>query len=313
MKIHTYLLAVLAFVPVLRPRISGPSVAPQDEGIHTVILKRADLVLDHYHPQHVSAGGLHDLAGELAARWFLISDSGSVESVQSLRVVGKSLLLYDTREEVDRLKRFLASVDIAAPETKVVDEPPTVTAEYMPRFLSMETVQMLVERHVMVNVIEERGVALFEGYPDDIAAAKAVLKTFDIAPAQVFLTCQLIEVDGDTQGPPLPKELSDNLQKLLPGSTLNQVGMAMLRTTVGQRRTLAMQIQTEETTYEFSFTPLSFDTEAKALTIEECSLNDLNLEAQLFSTSVVLRANEYTVLAATGARTKLLVARVMPQ
>lgn len=311
MKIHTPVLAVLAFVSTLHrnmPTTAVPVVAQEE-----VILKRADLVLDYFHPQSIGAVVLHDLAGELAARWYRISDNGSGDVIQSLRVVGNSLLLYDTREEVERLKEFLVSVDIPAPASKVPDEPPTATVEYMPRFLSMQTVQMLAERHVMVSVIEERGVALFEGTPADLAAAQARLKTLDIAPAQIFLTCQLIEVDGDTQGPPLPKDLSDNLQKLLPGSTLNQVGMAMLRTTVGQRRSLAMQIQTEETTFEFSFTPLSFDTDAKALTLEACSLNDLNLETQLFSTSVVLRANEYTVLAATGARTKLLVARVMPQ
>lgn len=312
MRTRTCLLGLLALMPLLDPRAPHASVVPaltQDEGLRQVILKRADLVLDYYHPQHVSAGVLHDLAGELAARWFYISDSGSGDSVQSLRVVGRSLLLYDTREEVDRLKKFLASVDIVAPGSKIAEEPPTVTAEYLPRFLSLDTVRGLVERHVMVNFIEERGVALFEGYPDDLQAALVALKTLDVAPRQVFLTCQLIEVDNESSGAPLPKELSDNLQRLLPGSKLSQVGMAMLRTSVGPRRRVSMRIEADNHAYLLGLTPLSFDGETRSMTVENCVLMPESGDA-FFDTNVVLRSDEYTVLGTMGTQARLLVMRL---
>jgi hypothetical protein len=313
MKLHTHLLALFALVPLI-PSSARPALVaatPQDEVLRTSVLKRADLVLDHYYPQSVSAGTLYDLASELAARWYLVSDSGSSESIQNLRVVGNSLLLYDVREEVERLKKFLASVDVPAPASKapVEDEPETVVAEYAPRFLSMETVQMLVERHVMVNVIEERGVALFEGYPGDIAAAQATLKKLDVAPRQILLTCQLIEVDGESAAIPLPKELSDNLQKLLPGSKLAQVGMSMVRTSVGSRKRVSLRIATEEHSYGLGFSPVAFDSETRSMTIENCVLMP-NSGGALFDTSVLLRADEYTVLAATGSKPMLLVVRL---
>lgn len=310
MKLHTHLLALLAFVPWLHSSTVPASISPAAQDGRPVILKRSDLVLDHYYPQNVRAGILHDLASELAARWYFVSDSGSNDSIQSLRVVGNALLLYDTREEVDRLKKFLVSVDVAEPSSRVTEEvEPRATTEYTPRFLSMDTVQSLVQDYVTVNILEERGIAILDGTARDLAAAQAALKKFDVAPRQVFLTCQLIEVDGEASGTPLPKELSDNLQKLLPGAKLAQVGMAMVRTSVGSRKRVSLRIATEENSFGLGFSPVAFDSETRSMTIENCVLMPHSGGA-LFDTSVLLRADEYTVLAATGAKPMLLVVRL---
>jgi hypothetical protein len=180
----------------------------------------------------------------------------------------------------------------------------------------MDTVATAI--HDMVDSsrrLEERGLIVLQGAHADVEGALELLKRIDVPDRQVLLTCQLIEVGGAQQGPPLAKELTDNLQKLLPQTQFTQTGMAMLKTSTGGAGSTEISILIEGNggaSYRLSFTPVSFDETSASLTISNCRLV-VNGGIELFHTNTVLRGSEYTVLAAMGATPRLLVVRIVPQ
>jgi len=146
--------------------------------------------------------------------------------------------------------------------------------------------------------------------------ALSVLARVDVAEKQVLLTCLLVDVGASANGVALPRELHENLQKLLPDVEFAQVGMAMLKTSVSSRSPVAVQIESPGQRYRLSLIPVAFDQATGTLTVSECSLIEDILDGaprELFRTDTLLRGGEYTVLAATGDSPRLLVVRVTPQ
>jgi hypothetical protein len=293
-------LVALTTLPLARPQ--GDSEGPP-------VLSLADIVLDQYAVKNVDIDELYQLANELAGREYYLKERGGEDTnlVSSLRTLGTSIVLYDTKAEVARVKDLLTRLDVREQEGASSE-----SREYRPRFLSMDTVATAI--HDMVDSsrrLEERGLIVLQGTHADVEGALELLKRIDVPDRQVLLTCQLIEVGGAQQGPPLAKELADNLQKLLPEMHFTQVGMAMLKTTTGRTDEISIQVETSGGSYLLSFQPVSFDESSGSLTISNCTLSANG--GALFRTNTVLRGNEYTVLAATGATPKLLVVRIVPQ
>ncbi|MSR63977.1 MAG: hypothetical protein EXS08_16255 [Planctomycetes bacterium] len=297
----------LAFVALITlPRMQETDGTP--------VLSLADIVLDQYAVKNVDAEELFALADSLAGRQYYLKERGGVDTspVDSLRMLGDSIVLYDTKAEVARVKELLARLDVV----REVGTSAFQASEYRPRFLALDTVARAIGSRVdSYDVLEERGLLVLKGQHADVEEALAFLKRIDVPEKQVLLTCQLVEVGGAQQGPALAKDLLDNLQRLLPQTQFSQAGMAMLKTSVGSSEQISLQIDTAVLSYSLSFTPVAFDEGSGSLTITDCSLVEQNpgYRRELFRTGTVLRGGEYTVLAATGATPKLLVVRVVPQ
>jgi hypothetical protein len=302
MNLSTLALALVA-------GFSLPAAVSQEEG--RPVLSLSEIVLDQYSVQHVDAGELYTLATELAGRQYFLKERGGTEAepVDSLRMLGESIVLYDTRAEVERTKQLLARLDVPRAE----EASSWKMSEYRPRFLSLDTAARAAATVVSADQLEERGLVMLSGDGRSVDGALALLARIDVPERQVLLTCLMIEVDSDLKGPDLPPDLAGNLQKLLPQSRFTQTGMAMLKTSVTGSAQISLEIETlEGQSYRLSFAPVSFDETSASLTIANCALVQ-NDERELFRTNTVLRGGEYTVLAATGSAPKLLVVRVVPQ
>lgn len=300
---------LLFFAPAAAQQApAGAERAPEEPAL----LSLAELVLDQYPVQNVNPNDLANLARTLIGREYFVRENGAgSKPVSSLRLLGGTIVLYDTKEQVRRARELLARLDVPRERSS----PSYNAVEYRPRFVSLKTAEDAVENLVDLSTVPERGLIVMTDDQEDIDAALALLARIDVAERQVFLSCQLIEVGDAAHGLALPRDLTDNLQKLLPGVGFTQVGMAMLKTSVSSQSPVSVQIESPGKRYNLAFIPVAFDQATGTLTVSECSLTERAGDdlRTLFKTDTLLRGGEYTVLAATGATPRLLVVRVTPQ
>ena len=272
-------------------------------------VSRAEIVLDQYAVQNVSPVELFNLAKSLRGRGIVIEEEGAQRL--NLMLLGNTIITYDTKAEVQRMRELLASLD-AAPEAKQSN---WKTVEYKPRFISLDTARTAIQDSIShVSPVQERSLVILQDHAEDVDAALALLKRIDVPERQVLLSCQLIDVVGAQQGPALPKELLDNLQKLLPQTQFTQVGTAMLKASVDGSEEISMEIESTGKRYRLSITPVAFDEGSATLTVTASMEEWANGELRpLFRTNTTLKSGEYTVLAASGTTPRLLVVRMIPQ
>src|SRR6185503_1726274 len=118
----------------------GAHAAPQKEpeaGARggPLVLSLADLVLDQYAVQNVDCGELYQLVDSLAGREYFVKENGASGTVSNLRLLGATIVLYDTKDQVQRMRDLLAKLD--AKRDQVASD--TQTVEYDPRFVSLQT------------------------------------------------------------------------------------------------------------------------------------------------------------------------------
>lgn len=308
--LSTHLLAVLALsaLPAFAGGQEAPSAGPP-------VLSLGELVLEQFPVKHVDPDGLFAIAQGLVGRGYWVKEYGGAKSQLSpnLRLLGSVLVIYDTKEQVQRARELLAKLDVAEQGESSAS---WQAVEYKPHFISVDSVLKAIDDVVGdVSRVEQRGLVVMRGDRAAIESAMSLLKRIDVPDRQVLLSCQLVDVGSAPQGPALPRELADNLQKLLPGSTFAPVGLAMLQTSVNSKTPVSVQIESTGKRYLFAFLPVAFDEGTSSLSVSECRLVEQadGGPRELFSTSTVLRGGEYTVLAATGAAPRLLVVRVTPQ
>jgi hypothetical protein len=308
---HATLLLALS-LSALPARSAQEETHPDDPRV----VRQADVLLEQHRVQHVDTVELFELVAELAGRGFYVLEHGGFQSdeLRNMRLLGDSIVLYDTQPQVQRIRELLARLDVAPPEA--VDT--RIAREYRPRFVTLGTVYTTAEPLVReASAVEERNLLVLHGTPAQVEEAMALLERIDRPEPQVVLTCQLLEVaaEAEAEGPPLARELVDNLGKLLPGTAFVQVGFSLLQTSVGGGSQISMQLESTGKRYLFSFTPAAYDETSGALTATSCMLVEMVEDEmrELFRTDAVLRGDEYTVLAATGATPRLLVLRVAPR
>jgi len=291
---------------------AAPATSAQ-EAEDTTVLSLNDVVLEHYNVENVDPDDLFMLAYEMVGRRIFLKENGGPRSggVDSMRQLGSTIVLYDTREQVQRVMAMLAKLDTDTVEDR---SNRTVTRDYKPRFISMQTARDVVKSHVRrSSTLDELGILSFQGTAEQVDAAAAALASIDVPEQQVLLTVYMLEVGTEHSGPPLPEDLVVNLRKLLPESQFAQTAIAMLKTSVVRPQLTSVQIESHlGLLYRLSFVPTAYDEETSSLTVSRCSLVQERTSGprELFNTNTVLRGGEYTVLAATGATPKLLVVRV---
>lgn len=303
--------------------------AQQPETIEEVpVLSLSELVLEQYPVKNADPDDLFETASSLVGRHYFVREHGGRASnpVLNLRQLDRTLIVYDTPDETKRALALFARLD-SVPDAGGQE---MRTVEYAPRFVSLKTVaqalQPLNHPGFHFSDVEERGLVVIRGRSDQVAAMLELLGRVDVPEKQVLVTCTLLGADPAPDAPALPKDLADNLAKLLPQHRFSQFGMALLQTSVGGDRPFSLGIETPGRfgapvgdTYQFTFQPVAYDEKTGSLTVERCQLKVVRAGApsseirEIFTTNTTFRGSEYTVLAATGANPFLLLAvRVTP-
>lgn len=301
------------------------------------ILSLSEIVLEQYPVQHADPDDLLEIASSLVGRYYFVQEHGGRASnpVTNLRQLGRTVIVYDTPEETKRALAILGRLDVA-PSTGAQA---MRTVEYAPRFVSLKTVTESLKPfdHVgfQLSDVDERGLVVIRGRSDEVTAMLELLARVDVPEKQVLVTCTLVGSSSAPDALPLPKDLAENLAKLLPEHQFSQLGMALLQTSVGSERPFSLGIEsgrrlpngfvTTGSTYQFTFQPVAYDEKTGSLTVERCQLREAlggsagSADAppermrEIFTTNTTFRGGEYTVLAATGADPFLLLAvRVTP-
>ena len=310
--------AILAGVLLVAGATLAPAVSAQEErGLP--VLSTENLVISHYEPQNVDAEELLMVANRLIGRTFYVKERGGAAAapVTNLQLLGYSLLVYDERESVDSILQSLRSLD-GAERGEGVDERKYVTREYRPRFLHLGTVKhVLRDGSTDFSIIEERSLVILRGWADDLEESLALLRSIDVPRPEIRLQCFLLvpAKTGDTSAQ-LPEGLAQELKTLVPQYEFRRDGFALLHTSVAPTsRVRALLGGSGQADYELSFKPTAFDSESSSLSVEDCSLvrsYGPDHRETVFSTSMVMRGGEYTVLGASGSEPVFVVVRIEP-
>jgi hypothetical protein len=149
---------------------------------------------------------------------------------------------------------------------------------------------------------------------EQIETMRALMARLDVAPPQVQLQCWLLRgAEADT-GSRLPKELVQNLSRLVPVEHFEQLSLSMIRASVQpglpQRLRSDFPDDGETARFELDLVCSGYDRAAGVLPLTRCRFEATS--GQEFETSVTLRAGEYTVLGAAGADPLFVVLRFVP-
>jgi len=295
---------------------SAPGAQSSSDAADTTTVSVQDLSLSRYVVQHVDQNALASTLESLMGRRLYLRENGDgAPPVLNLHLLGGSIVMYDTQDQVQRMLECLKRLDVP-PDSSVYDQ----TVDYRPRFVTIMAAYEAVRGLVDVEFSQLRGTLTLSGSKGELDQARAYLATVDVPEKQVLLSCLLLEVGSAKTGSELPPELVSNLTTLLPGKQFSQVGMALLKTSVKAGEQVSVQIEARDEPngwlrYRFGFQPVAFDEETSSLTVAKCSLVEEadSVLRPLFETSTLLRGGEYTVLAGTGMTTRLLVVRISPQ
>lgn len=308
---------LLSLLPLLAPQAQEPG---PDANRTLPVLSVDELVLRYFVPEHASASRLSDTLWQLVGREFYVLERGGYasEKVDDLFELGGQIGVYDTEEYVNRVLALAGELDRES-ASRAQTAGSYVTRTYTPRFVTLDLLDRALQpfvRQILVgdewapNVtsVRDRGLLVLRDEQACLDEMLALLASLDVPERQVRLTCWLVSgVTNAGNDPSLPKELVQDLGKLMPGMGFQARGFAMLNTTASVERPRSVQLESDSS---FQFLPSAYDGETGTLTVASCALQSGGRE--LFSTSAVFRGGEFTVVGAVGADPVFLVVRVTP-
>ncbi|MBM3985090.1 MAG: hypothetical protein FJ296_05280 [Planctomycetes bacterium] len=265
------------------------------------------------------------------------SPDGHTTSTWNISLSDDGWLVIDTAPRVEAVKlavakltASLAKPQVAAPASELVIE------TYVPRFVDVERLYELLfplqrvihdqpsarrapgEARPNVTYQDSPSLLVMQDTAEQVARMKALLSQVDQAAPQMLLTCWLVsegDHGGTELGAPLPPELAENLQRLLPWSEPRAMASAMLRLSVvaGDERKLQGQyLDADGNTEQFQlfFQPAGVDESGRQLALQRVGFH--SSDGLGFETSAVLAVGEYTVLGMSGDRPLLVALRAVP-
>lgn len=317
-------MTILTLLLVAFPFFQDPGES--DPGQGPPLLSMEEVSLGQYTPEHVDADELEELAGGFVGREFFVKERGGYASdpVPNIRLLGRSLVLFDTAEYQKRILETLRELDQPGNRRERPPAEPLVEFEYRPRFLSMDGVLQSLGNFLRqvtdgesyfdnIGFSRERGVLVVRESAARGEEIRALLARIDVPQPQVVISCQLVRgTAGRGEDVGLPAELSTNLRKLVPGYSFEAVGFALLQSSAAPGGEVMLKLETSvEADYQLSFLPVAFDEEQSSLSVAKCKLTRSTGEL-IFTTDTMFRGGEYTVLGASGTDPDFVVVRVTP-
>lgn len=282
------------------------------------LLNAEDVVLEMYQPRHVDPHELFDLTRATVGRSIYITERGGYrgQPVQNVSLLGDRVVITDRSDYAQLVLERMVLLD--QPASAEDPQSRTRSFEYTPRFITANAALQALTPYRSpdgsnLSWLSERNLIVVRDSESNVQQIEAVLRRVDVPEPQVVLTCYLVQ--GSSGGDPsgLPADLVKNLGNLLPQFTFESVGFAMLQTSVSAGRSVELRIEGMGPSYSMSLSPVAWDTQSGALTVQGCTLRRHSSSghiASMFSTNTVLRSGEYTVLGATGTEPVFLVLKL---
>jgi len=202
------MLGVLAAAPQQDPQDSGRN--QRDRSIPS----SDEVVMKTFRPRYVDAEKLYIATSDMLQNRVMLKHAETGETIHPLTVqlLGDTLLLYDLPASLERNLAILRQVD---EDHATALEDPTITQEYEPRYLSLDSISQSLRPFMKNNrppnfyVVERRGVMVLSDTRETVDEMMKFLARVDVAPPQVLMTCYLVrpgEADGGEVAK-LPSEL----------------------------------------------------------------------------------------------------------
>jgi len=280
-------------------------------------LRRSDLRMVVYHPEHGDPRELFDTANALLGGGGLqiATSSGGSEMVDTLFPLGrKALVLYDTPEGVERKLEMLRSLDQELQRAGSAAPPATASKVYRPRYMSVEDARvrlmnLLQETPLQVSTSEPAGILSLRGPGPLVDEALSLLKETDQRQPETLLRCYLIQPTAAAEQEwPMPAELRAGLVALTGFEEYWIRGFGMLRASLDPRspRTLNLVESVSGSAFHLELVLSAIDPETGDVTLSRCSLTAPGAPEPIFQTSLTVAQGEYVVVSASGGETLLL-------
>ena len=277
----------------------GQPPAQQPSGSLSDVLRSEDLLLRHYTPKTAPAEILRSQAFGIMGTEVQVQAYPEAQArwVSNMSSFGESIILYDRPDRIQKLVELLDSLDGAyAP---IVEEP-SVVRDIEFRNISTDRLHDLLHSlHHNSFSIDEQSRVVLRGRESEVDEIARVIERLDKPRPQIMITAYLVRGGSSNGDAPLPKELVENLRKLVPYSAFSLASLSVLRSEVERGRatqlylTSANQNESGELRLRFG----SHDLDAGSLELSECAFTGTRT---FFDTSTTIDSGQYVVLGAAG-------------
>lgn len=313
-------------------------------------LTSADCRVYYYTTRNTDAYGPADIAtvlyGNQIPRVGLDGEvTGYADNI--LQLDETRILVFDTPSNAERILALFEELDVASDSGDLFEDEHVEikTHRYVPRYLSSSDVMAALSPYATMTrvrakgkvlpnfeLLNQSGVILMRDTPSNLDAMLAVLADIDVPSPQIELTCYVLRGKGAYVENGLPKELTDNLSRLVPfkGFELASMGVVRSSTSGDESNTISIEMLGENEKFNLQIEIKAFDSAnegQEVLTMPYCHatqdvfehalLDEEGMEIQyvpktsrrLFTTSAAIQNGEFAVMGATGADPVFVVLR----
>ncbi len=254
---------------------------------------------------------------------------GAIIAVPYYTVFGETLLVKHREEEMPATLETLRRLDQAYVGESEWQGPTLEIFHYQVRHVPLNSVlsglrgafQQPAQQSgrgapPSISTIEDRGMVIFRGSPDDVKEVSALIETLDVPLPQLLITVYIIEGTSEDKADfRVPADLARDLSALVPYEAFNIVSMGILPSDTVSPMEMEAMFSDQVGEFKLQMYPQAFDPETGALTIGKVEFrassnkNGVRNHRQ-FTTSTSLRRGQYTVLGAVGADPIFVVAEM---
>jgi type II secretory pathway component GspD/PulD (secretin) len=286
------------------------------------------LVISYFKPKNIRTSQAGELANLLFGESiFVSSEAMPPREMAHFMTVKDTLVVRDTPEQAKRILAALQELDQKAAPDQGASPAQVKTTIYTPRHVTandlVRAVHPFMRGNELSQLAQEQRI-LLSGSAERIHELNALLASLDLPRPQVVITAYLVRgssADQATSSAALPKELVENLRKLLPMQAFELVATSVVRASVAGDAIGVNAAPSPSISYTMSMLPAAYDPQSGQLTLSKLSFQVVEGQnvpgtpqpaRQSFETSLSVRAGEYAVLGAVGGDPIFLVLRVQP-
>lgn len=250
---------------------------------------------------------------------------GVATAVPYYTVFGETLLVKHREAEMPATLETLKRLDQAYVGESQWQGPKLETFHYQVRHVPLNSVlsglrgtfqQNQGPTPPSISTIDDRGMVIFRGSPEDVKEVSTLIKALDVPLPQLLITVYIIEgTSKDEADFRVPADLARDLGALVPYEAFNIVSMGILPSDTVSPMEMEAMFSDQVGEFKLQMYPQAYDPETGALTIGKIEFRASSNENGVrnnrqFTTSTSLRRGQYTVLGAVGADPIFVVAEM---
>lgn len=240
------------------------------------------------------------------------------------------LLIYDRPSSAEKILTLCKELDVPAQAETQADR--EFTSEiYTPRYVSVEDARLALEPFNRVilesnagprsnlQLLGNSGRLMLRDTAANLDKMRALLDELDRSAPQIELTCYVLRGLDEPVDNGLPKELTDNLSRIVPFPGFDLATMGVVRTSADSSgASVSIEMPGIDERFELDAQISAFDAQGdgrQVLTLSNCRMKRMIWQPgsdtlqPLFETNVALGSGEYAVMGATGSNPIFVVLR----